>query len=160
MPDASPLEALPEPVAAELAATVADGPEEAAAVPEPFEEPEEKADLTIDLGLTPDLIALIYAMGEEAGEAIPVPQKRRGLTASAWEAVERGEMPEPMEFPASNSYAKLHADNLRQLTEEGNKAALEAYHIGGTNTYSKALRSYRDALLAYLAILPKMQEAA
>ena len=128
---------------------------------ETFDEPEEKADLKVDLGITPELAALIYGLGETAGAAIPVPQKRKGITSDAWAAAERGELPAPMNFPASNSYAKLHADNLRHLADTGNKAGLEAYPIGGTNTYSKALRSYREALLTFLAnTYTPMKEAA
>lgn len=149
-----------EPDLPALTLTVDESPVEAVTEPEPFEEPEEKANLTIDLGLTPDLIALIYGLGEAAGDAIPVPQKRKGITADAWAAVERGEMPAPLNFPASNCYAQIHADNLLQMTEAGDVDSLKAYPIGGTNTYSKALRSYRDALLAYLGGTSPMQEAA
>lgn len=150
----------PEPDPAALAPAVADSPVATAMQPEAFEEPEEKADLTVDLGITPELASLIYGLGEAAGAAIPVPQKRKGIVANAWAAVERGEMPEPLTFPASNIYAKVHADKLHALTEAGDRDGLSSYPIGGTNTYSKALRSYRDALLAYLDNQPKMLEAA
>ena len=161
VPDVSPLEAIPEPVAAALAPTVADDPAVTVTEPGPFEEPEQKANLTIDLGITPELAALIYGLGEAAGDAIPVPQKRKGITADAWAAVERGEMPGPLNFPASNIYAKVHADNLLQMTEAGDVDGLTSYPIGGTNTYSKALRSYRDALLAYLSTTTnELKEAA
>jgi len=130
--------------------------------PEPFEEPEPKADLTIDLGLTPELVALIYGMGEAAGAAIPVPQKRRGITADAWAAAERGELPKPLAFPASNAHAQKHADKLLELATEWKPEELKDYPITGTNTYSKALRSYREALQAYMvnSMSPPMQEAA
>lgn len=132
-------------------------------IPEPEadeEEQEPKANLTVDLGITPELAALIYGLGEAAGAAIPVPQKRKGLTADAWEAAGRGEMPGALAFPASNKHAQKHADKLRDLTEAGDAAAVAAYQIGGTNTYSKALRDYRDALLSYLANIPQLKEAA
>lgn len=130
--------------------------------PEPFEEeePEAKADLTIDLGLTPELVALIYGLGEAAGAAIPVPQKRKGLTAEAWEAVHAGRLPEPLKFPASNAHAQKHADALLAIANMGDEAGLHAYQIGGTNTYSKALRDYRDALLVYVSAKITMKEAA
>jgi hypothetical protein len=132
-----------------------------AAAAEPFEEPEPKADLKIDLGITPELAALIYGLGEAAGAAIPVPQKRRGITADAWAAAERGELPEPLAFPPSNSYAQKHANALRALADAGDEAGLAAYPITGTNTYSKALRSYAEALGLYLTNLQlPMQEAA
>lgn len=148
--DPSPVYVAPEPEVALLEA------------PEPFHEPEEKADLTVDLGITPELAALIYGLGEAAGAAIPVPQKRKGITADAWAAVERGEMPAPLVFPNSNKHAQKHADAMRALTEAGDRTALEEYQIGGTNTYSKALRSYREALISYLDNnpAPEMKEAA
>lgn len=166
---------IPVPVATALTAPVKEDPPEVVVTapepspilsledeaPEPFAEPEEKANLTIDLGITPELAALIYGLGDAAGAAIPVPQKRKGITSDAWAAAERGELPGELGFPASNIYAKVHADNLRQLTEAGDRAALEAYPIGGTNTYSKALRSYRDALLSFLDNTTQpMKEAA
>lgn len=128
--------------------------------PEPFEEEEPKADLTIDLGLDPELVALIYGLGEAAGAAIPVPQKRKGLTAEAWEAVHAGRLPEPLKFPASNAHAQKHADALLAIANMGDEAGLHAYQIGGTNTYSKALRDYRDALLVYVSAKITMKEAA
>ena len=126
------------------------------------EEPEEpKANLTVDLGITPEIAELIYGLGDAAGEAIPVPKKRRGLTAAAWEAAERGELPPVPDFPASNAYAAKHAAALQGLAKERDSEALEQYQIGGTNTYSKALRDYRQALLAYLTnSASEMQEAA
>ena len=126
------------------------------------EEPEEpKANLTVDLGITPEIAELIYGLGDAAGEAIPVPKKRRGLTSAAWEAAERGELPPMPDFPASNAYAAKHAAALQGLAKERNSEALEQYQIGGTNTYSKALRDYRQALLAYLtSAATQMQEAA
>jgi hypothetical protein len=130
--------------------------------PVAFEEPEEKANLTVDLGLTPELVALIYGLGEAAGDAIPVPQKRRGITAKAWEAVYAGKLPEPLAFPASNAHAQKHADTLLELAAKGDEEALANYPIGGTNTYSKALRDFRDALFVYLdgGKVEPMQEAA
>ena len=127
---------------------------------EAFHEVEPKADLTIDLGITPELADLIYELGETAGAAIPVPKKRRGITAQAWEAATRGELPAPLDFPPSNAYATKHAANLLDLAKAGDEAGLHAYFIGGTNTYSKALRDYREALLAFLATVPAKQEAA
>lgn len=126
------------------------------------EEPEEPAaNLTVDLGITPELAALIYGLGEAAGKAIPVAKKRRGLTAAAWEAAQRGELPPVPDFPASNAYAAKHAAALHGLAKERDSEALEQYQIGGTNTYSKALRDYRQALLAYLTnSASEMQEAA
>lgn len=150
----------PEPDPAPLLPTVDEIPVASETKPEPFEEPEEKADLTVDLGLTPDLVALIYGLGETAGAAIPVPQKRKGWATDALAAAERGELPEALTFPASNKYATKHANALRALTEAGDRAALEEYHIGGTNTYSKALRAYREALLRYLDNTPALKEAA
>jgi hypothetical protein len=128
--------------------------------PVAFEEPEEKANLTVDLGLTPELVALIYGLGEAAGAAIPVPQKRRGITAKAWEAVYAGKLPGPLAFPASNAHAQKHADHLHATAAAGDEGGLCAYPIGGTNTYSKALRDYRDALLVYVRAKINLKEAA
>lgn len=128
-----------------------------------FDEPEPKADLTIDLGLDPELVALIYATGEAAGAVHPVPQKRKGITSQAWEAAERGELPEPLAFPASNAHAQKHADKLLELAATGHADKLADYPITGTNTYSKALRSYREALqraCAVASLTSPMQEAA
>lgn len=129
--------------------------------PEPFEEPEEKANLKVELGITPELAALIYGLGDLIGAAIPVPEKRKGITTDAWAAAERGELPGPLCIPPSNMYAQIHADNLHILAQEMNAVAVANYPIGGTNTYSKALRSYRDALLCYLNYFPEaLKEAA
>jgi len=140
--------------------TVDEIPAVSEAEPAPFAEPQEKANLTVDLGITPELAALILGLGEAAGAAIPVPQKRKGITADAWAAAERGELPGDLVFPASNLRYAIHSSNLLQLTEAGDRAALEAYYIGGTNTYSKALQDYRKALLCYLDNKPQMKEAA
>lgn len=116
-----------------------------------FNEPEPKADLTIDLGITDALAHLIYGLGEAAGDAIPVPKRRKGITSDAWERAEQAKLPKPLSFPASNIYAQKHADALLALGRNGDAEGLAAYVIGGTNTYAKALRDYRDALLAYLS---------
>jgi hypothetical protein len=154
--DPTPTYTAPEPEVSDLDLfAVADQQEQT------FSEPEPTANLTIDLGITPELAALIYGLGEAAGEAIPVAKKRRGLTAAAWEAAERGELPPVPDFPASNAYAAKHAAALQGLAKERNSEALELYQIGGTNTYSKALRDYRQALLTYLTnSASQMQEAA
>lgn len=146
----------PEPVKAENETLISPLP------PEPFEdeEPEPKADLKIDLGITPELAALIYGLGEAAGAAIPVPQKRRGITAGAWEAVYAGKLPEPLAFPASNAHAQKHANALLAMAKAGDEEGLANYEIGGTNTYSKALRDFRDALFVYLDGGKSMKEAA
>lgn len=116
-----------------------------------FNEPEPKADLTIDLGITDALAHLIYGLGEAAGDAIPVPKRRKGITSDAWDRAEQAKLPKPLSFPASNIYAQKHADALLALGRNGDAEGLTAYVIGGTNTYAKALRDYRDALLAYLS---------
>lgn len=154
--DPTPTYTAPEPEVSDLDLfAVADQQEPA------FSEPEPAANLTIDLGITPELAALIYGLGEAAGKAIPVAKKRRGLTAAAWEAAGRGELPPVPNFPASNAYAAKHASALQGLAKARDGEALELYQIGGTNTYSKALRDYRQALLAYLTNIPtQMQEAA
>lgn len=76
---------------------------------------------------------------------------RASMTDAAMEAAKAGRMPEPLTFPASNSYAQKHVEAMLELARADNKAAVEAYTIKGTNTYSKALRRFREALLVYLS---------
>lgn len=107
-----------------------------------------KIDLA-DLGLTDEIAASILAAGD-AKAIKPEKKARARITDAAWAAAKAGMMPAPLSFPASNVYAQKHADKLRDLAEAQDLIGLGNYIIGGTNTYSKALRSYRDALIAYV----------
>lgn len=107
-----------------------------------------KIDLA-ELGLTEEITASILAAGT-AKATTPEKKSRARITDAAWAAAKAGLMPPALTFPASNVYAQKHADKLRELGEAQDLVGLGNYHIGGTNTYSKALRSYRDAMVAYV----------
>lgn len=119
------------------------------------------SDTLAALGLTTASLAMIEAMADEVAEAKAAAKagtglgKRKGrktITAAAWAEAEAGVLPEAPEFPLSNYYANRHAKALRDAAGAGDREGLVAYTIGGTNTYSKALRSYREALLRYLEV--------
>lgn len=108
------------------------------------------------LGATPEALALIAAAAE-ARCVTPQKAQRKELsptarpaTLEAWKAAKAGVLPPPLQVPASNAHVAKRADALRKMAEEGRLSDLHAEQIGGTNTYAKALRSYRDALIAYL----------
>lgn len=99
-----------------------------------------------------DLEAAILSAGKAIGKAkTKQPKQRATMTDAAMAAALAGKMPEPLTFPASNAYAQKHADALLALAQADDKAGVEAFQIGGTNTYSRALRRYREALLVFLS---------
>ena len=53
---------------------------------------------------------------------------------------------------ATNQYAQRHADCLFELASEYNLDDLRAYKIGGTNSYTDALRRYRDQLVVAVEV--------
>lgn len=108
-----------------------------------------KIDLTA-LGLTADIEAAIMgAAATVAAAKQPVKKPRPKLTDEAWKAAKAGILPPVPTFPMSNLYAQKHADKLHKLAQSGDFVALGNTVIGGTNTYSKALRDYLAALLHY-----------
>lgn len=105
-----------------------------------------------DLNITADLEAEILAAGAAIGAAKTKTRKPRPkMTDAAMAAALAGKMPEPLTFPASNAYAQKHADAMLALAQADDRDAVAAYQIGGTNTYSKALRRYQAALVEFLS---------
>jgi hypothetical protein len=99
--------------------------------------------------------AAILAAADAAGslqKAKVAKVSRPRLTASAWILAEGGVLPNPLCFPVSNYWSQSHADKLHALALQGDAEGLAAYVLGGTNTYAKALRDYRLALLTYLQV--------
>ena len=110
----------------------------------------EPNDMT-EFGLTPDMEAAILAAGAATGAAKAKPKAaRKTATCGAWADAKAGVMPRRVLLPASNAYSQRHIDALLTLAEANDRAAVEAYVITGTNTYSRILRSYRDACLCFL----------
>jgi hypothetical protein len=93
----------------------------------------------------------------QAAEALKAPKGRRGFAKDIWEAVNNDRVPDPLQFPVSNYWSQKKADVLYALAACGDHEALADHHIGGTNTYAKALRVYRDACLT---LLQRRAEAA
>jgi hypothetical protein len=113
-----------------------------------------------------DVAASILAAGEALGAAktaAKAPTARSRITDAAWRAAEAGELPPALNIPTSNAWMQAKADALRDMAKARDAAGLAAYEVGGTNTYSKALRSYRDACLAYVTTaeaIADLEEAA
>lgn len=99
-----------------------------------------------------DVAALVMGIADAKQAAKPKAKcGRKSMLTAAREAVARGELPEMLEFKSEANYTyNRHADNLHKLAVANDSAGLEAYAIGGTNTYSKALRGYRDLLVQYV----------
>lgn len=115
------------------------------------------------LGLTPEAEAAIMGAAVTVAAAkTPVKKPRKRLTTEAWEAAKAGKLPPAPTFPMSNFHAQKHADRLHKLASDGDFVALGNAVIGGTNTYSKALRDYLAALLHYAGTVQeqKTPEAA
>ena len=106
----------------------------------------------IDLNIPTNLMDSILAGAAKKGAAKTKPKGagRRTFAVIAMEQAQAGKLPDPMEVPASNKHAGLHATKLRALAEAGDAIALRDHQITGTNSYAKMLRAYRDALLTYV----------
>lgn len=112
-------------------------------------------DLTA-LGLTADTEAAIMgAAATVAASKATLKKPRKTLTSEAWEAAKAGVLPPTPSIPMSNFHAQKKADLMQRMAADGDKIALGNMVIGGTNTYSKALRDYQTALLHYLDALPQ-----
>jgi hypothetical protein len=112
-----------------------------------------------------DLEASILAAGDEAGALHPVKAPKVAKEKVAKEKAPRatiagaalaqalsGVVPTPPVFPASNAPAQRHVDAIHSLTLAGEVEKVAGYMIGGSNTYAKATRKYRDACLEYLKL--------
>lgn len=85
-----------------------------------------------------------------SGKGSKVRKARAKLTDAAWVAAKGGVVPSPPVFPQSNLYAGKKGQALYDLAMAGDRAGVAGMVLGGTNTYAKALRSYRDAVLLAL----------
>ena len=98
-----------------------------------------------------DVIASILALGDAAGSRATKPKKQRAtMLTAAEQAVERGEVPPPLTFPASNYWMQGKADALRAMAQARDTEGLIAFPVTGSNTYSRATRRYRDLCLEYV----------
>jgi hypothetical protein len=131
--------------------------------PEPFEEPETPAAPMpgAEYGLTPEVIASIMAQAEQIGASKVKAKKPRANAAAKWMAeAEAGVMPTPPTFPPSNAYAQKTVDTIHSMVLAMDAEGLDALQIGGTNTYAKLTRAFRDACLAHILSLPAKKAAA
>jgi len=103
--------------------------------------------------VTPALEAFILGIARGVADAKKAFAKKRGrksMLTPVLEGLEAGTIL-PLEFASESNYTyNRHADRLHKLALEGNLEALEAIEISGVNTYAKALRGYRDALISHL----------
>jgi hypothetical protein len=153
-------EAIAEPlVSFGLAAPVIEPTEAPAPEPGAINEAPKALD-TIDplaaFGITAEALTLI-AKAADARCVMPIRRRvaelgARSTTINAWEAARRGELPAPLIVPESNAHVRKRADAFRAMAEAGDLEGLTSAEIGGTNTYAKALRSYRDALVHYVKL--------
>ena len=89
----------------------------------------------------------IMAQAEpKAGKAA---KSRATVMANVLAALAEGHIP-GLQIGGTNASYQKHADAIEALAHEGDIAGLNAYALGGCNTYSKRLRAYRDALVAHL----------
>lgn len=114
------------------------------------------------LGLTPELETMVLDAGTQAGQALtPAKAKRAsGLMAKAEAAVKDGAVPPAPTFPVSNYWSQRKADAIHALVTAGDLEGLRAYEVGGTNTYAKALRRYRELCIGYLEAAPVIEIGA
>lgn len=102
-------------------------------------------------GIAPDVVSQILALGDAAGARATKPKKQRvTLLTEAEQAVDRGEAPTCLTFPASNYWMQGKADALRAMALSRDTEGLMAFPVTGSNTYSRALRRYRDLCLEYV----------
>lgn len=109
--------------------------------PEAFTVPTEAVDLVMGL-----------AAKKSAAQAKPkgTPGRKSMLTA-AKDAVAKGQMPDLLEFNSAANYTyNRHAEHIYLLAQGGDLDTLVGLEIKGSNTYSKALRNYRDLMVSYL----------
>lgn len=123
--------------------------------PAAVEAAEEKAqDALLDefwSGAETDFDALDAAAGEPEPEPTKAAKKPRGYAAEVKAAVAAGDYPWPPAASAKNlSYIKRY-EKIGQMLDNEDLDGLTALVVGGTNTYSKMERAYRDACIAYLS---------
>lgn len=92
---------------------------------------------------------------EKAAQGATAP-KRRSLLGEVERAVSMGKAPPVLAFTNTMNYTySRHAQRLHELWAAGDAQALLDYPIKGTNTYSRALRRYREILVAALPVTLK-----
>lgn len=97
-----------------------------------------------------DFEKLIAGLAEIAQAAKPQRKKRVTLLSSAIKQMEQGVLPKPIEITSEANLAyNTHMGKLYGFAKEGLRNAVEDYPIGGTNTYSRAVRGYRDLLIKW-----------
>lgn len=94
---------------------------------------------------------LIAGLALKAQAAKPQRKVRVSLLSTAQKQVEEGLLPEPVEITSeANLSYNTHMAKLYEFAKAGFRSAVEDYPIGGTNTYARAVKGYRDLLLKYL----------
>ena len=104
------------------------------------------------LTMPSNLPGLMAKFAKAKAEQRPARPVRMRILADAEREVAFGRLPPAPTFPESNYWMTKHAFALHDLAVAGDLAAVQAYEIGGCNTYSRALRGYRDLLIAVLQI--------
>lgn len=151
-----------KPVEDDLDTVVADAPAPEELDPEPAPEAIEAAEqAALDAapepwaGPTTNFDALDAVAGEPAPPKGTAAKKPRGYAGAVLAAAEAGERPWPPAASTANmTYVKRY-ERIGALLDAGDIEGLEALVIGGTNTYSKLERAYRDAAIAFLATAPQ-----
>lgn len=100
--------------------------------------------------MPPNLPGLIAKIAKAKTEQRPERPARKTILANATREAAFGRLPAAPVFPDSNYWMSKHAFRLHELALAGDLQAVQAYQIGGCNTYSRALRGYRDLLVAVL----------
>ena len=92
--------------------------------------------------------AAIKAAALAKQSARPVRLQRVGLLSAARKAVDTGKLPPLLKFTsAQNLTYNRHTEAMYALAKAGDRKALMAYCISGTNTYAKAARGYQELLV-------------
>ena len=127
---------------------------------------EEMTATTVTTGFFPE--GFLDAMDGIAAAVVaakPVRKARITLLASIKAGLLVGDI-RPLEFGSDkNPTYNRHAYALYEAAQEQNRDALASYPIAGVNTYARALKGYRDLLVAHLdakaaAVKPSKPKAA
>lgn len=106
--------------------------------------------MTKALVMPGNLTGLLTKLAQAKAQARPTRPGRKTILADAKRDAAFGRLPAAPTFPESNYWMTKHAFRLHELAAAGDVEAVRAYEIGGCNTYSRALRGYRDLLIAVI----------
>lgn len=94
--------------------------------------------------------SMIANFAQAAQAAKPQRKKRVTLLDGAMAQMQQGVLPEPVDITSeANLTYNTHMAKLYAFAKEGLRNAVEDYPIGGSNTYSRVVRGYRDLLIKW-----------